>query len=353
MGRNLDDAVAVARGLLEALRDVVAGYDWRARLARGDARAHIAAVMGTVEYLRRPDGEGPRKAGGVAVGAGDDDGETRAARFRRLAGALARAWAICGRADALADVRREAQFYEEVRVWMGKFDAEDRQARGEPIPEEVQRLLNELVAGAVVSGEVLDIYGAAGIPRPALSDLDTEFAAKAQEAEHPHLAIEALRALVLAETRSVTRHNIVRQRAFSERLLELMTRYTNAQLTSAEVIAALIEVAHEVAAEGNRGARFAPPLSEDELAFYDAVASNAAAVEIQGEGVLADIARALVGIMRRDVRTDWTVREDVKAKLRASVKRLLVAYDYPPDQQPEAIRLVMEQMESMALRLVA
>jgi len=199
---------------------------------------------------------------------------------------------------------------------MGKFDAEDRQARGEPIPEEVQRLLNELVAGAVVSSEVLDIYGAAGIPRPALSDLDTEFAAKAQEAEHPHLAIEALRALVLAETRSVTRHNIVRQRAFSERLLELMTRYTNAQLTSAEVIAALIEVAHEVAAEGNRGARFTPPLSEDELAFYDAVASNASAVEVQGEGVLADIARALVGIMRRDVRTDW-VTGQVFGPLRA------------------------------------
>ncbi len=186
----------------------------------------------------------------------------------------------------------------------------------------------------MVSGEVLDIYGAAGIPRPALSDLDAEFALMAQEAEHPHLAIEALRALVLAETRSATRHNIVRQRAFSERLLELMTRYTNAQLTSAEVIAALIEVAHEVAAEGNRGARFTPPLSEDELAFYDAVASNASAVEVQGEGVLADIARALVGIMRRDVRTDWTVREDVKAKLRASVKRLLVAYDYRPTSSP-------------------
>lgn len=344
VGRNVEDAVAVTHNLLDALRKVVAGYDWRARLARGDRRAYIAAVMGTVDHLRRPGGQ---QAPAL------DDGEPRAAQFRRLAGALARAWAICGRTDALTDAREEARFYEEVRVWMGKFDAEDRHARGEPIPEEVQRLLTELVAGAVVSGEVLDIYSAAGIPRPALSDLDADYAAKVRAAEHPHLAIEALRAQILAEARTATRHNALRQRAFSERLVELMTRYTNAQLTSAEVIAALVEMAHEVAAEANRGARFDPPLSQDELAFYDAVATNASALEVQGEGVLAQIARELVAIMRRDVRTDWTVRDDVKAKLRASVKRLLVRYDYPPDKQPEAIRLVMEQMESIALRLVA
>ena len=114
---------------------------------------------------------------------------------------------MCGRSDVLADLRREAQFSEEVRVWMGKFDAEDRQARGRPIPEDVQRLLNLLVAGPVVSSEVLDIHGAAGVPRPAVSELDVDYPRLAQLAEHPHLAVEALRALVLSETRAVTRHN--------------------------------------------------------------------------------------------------------------------------------------------------
>jgi len=221
------------------------------------------------------------------------------------------------------------------------------------VPDDVQRLLNQLVAGAVVSSEVLDIYGAAGMPRPALSNLNAEFLAQTQAAENPHLAIEALRKLIMEETRAVTRNNLVRQRAFSDRLLELMTRYTNLQLTSAEVIAALIDVAREVAREADRGSRFTPPLNTDELAFYDAVASNESAVAVQGEDVLAKIARDLVGIMRRDIRTDWTVRDDVKAKLRSSIKRLLVKYDYPPDKQPEAIKLVMEQMESMAPRMAA
>jgi len=93
-----------------------------------------------------------------------------------------------------------------------------------------------------------------------------------------------------------------------------------------------------------------PVLSSDELAFYDAVATNESAIAIQGEDVLAEIARELVAVMRRDVRTDWTVRDDVRAKLRASIKRLLVKYKYPPDKQPEAIKLVMDQMQAMAPR---
>lgn len=109
-----------------------------------------------------------------------------------------------------------------------------------------------------------------------------------------------------------------------------------------------IEVAKEVAAEADRGSKFTPPLSSDELAFYDAVAENESAVELQGEGKLAEIARDLVGVMRRDATTDWAVREDVKAKLRSRIKRLLTIHGYPPDRQPEAIKLVIEQMEAIA-----
>lgn len=154
----------------------------------------------------------------------------------------------------------------------------------------------------------------------------TSFQVKAQAASNPHLAIEALRALLMEEAEKATRHNLVRQRAFSERITEVMRKYTNQQLTSAEVIAELIEMAEEVAAEGNRGQHFTPPLSTDELAFDDAVSTNDSAVELQGEDVLAQIARDLISIMQRDVKTDWTVRDDVRAKLRSSIKRLLVKF---------------------------
>ena len=186
---------------------------------------------------------------------------------------------------------------------MAKCDADDRQSRGEPIPEEIQRLLGQLIAESIVSGEVLDIYDAARMPKPTLSDLTPDFVAKTQQATNPHLAIEALSKLLNEESTKATRNNVVRQRAFSERRTELMNKYTNQQLTSAEVIAELIDMAKEVAAEKSRGARFSPPLNPDELTFYDAVAQNESAVAEQGEDVLAKIARELVTVMRRDVRT--------------------------------------------------
>jgi type I restriction enzyme, R subunit len=195
-----------------------------------------------------------------------------------------------------------------------------------------------------------DFAAAAGLPKPSLADLGPEFARSAENTQNPHLAIEALRAMLLAESARTSRHNLVRQRAFSERLTELMNKYTNQQLTAAEVIAALIAMARDVAAERDRGQSFDPPLNEDELAFYDAVSENESARDVMGNDVLANIARELLGIVQRDSKTDWTVRDDVRAKLRASIKRLLVLHRYPPDKQPEAIRLVIEQMESMAPR---
>lgn len=341
VGKNIDEAVGLTVSLVENLRSLLAGHDWKSVLLKGGPKSFLNAVTGAVSYLRNPATPGNQPGEGE---------ESLATKYRRFSGQLSRAWALCSGSETLAELRPEIQVYEEIRVWMAKYDAADRQASGEPVPEEIQRLLGNLIASATSSGEVLDIYDAAGMPKPSLDDLTPEFIAKTQKARNPQLAIEALRKLIADESASSTRNNVIRQRAFSERITELMKKYTNQQLTSAEVIAELVELAREVAAEGKRGEQFIPPLNSDELAFYDAVAQNESAVEVQGEGVLADIARELVAVMRRDVRTDWTVRDDVRAKLRSSIKRLLVRFGYPPDKQPEAIKLVMEQMESMAPR---
>ncbi|HET8616382.1 MAG TPA: type I restriction endonuclease subunit R [Actinomycetales bacterium] len=340
VGRDISEAIALTETLVEQLRGLLAGYDWKPQLSHGP-HGWLNAATGATAYLRSPATPGND---------GPEGEETLAARYRRLSGQLARAWALSSGSQNLAHLRPEVRFYEEVRVWMAKFDAEDRQKRGEPVPEDVERLLGQLIATSTTTGEIVDIYDAAGMPRPSLADLGPDFAQQVQQARNPHLAIEALRAMLVDESARATRGNVVRQRAFSDRINELMARYTNQQLTSAEVIAELVEMAREVAAEGNRGQHFSPPLNDDELAFYDAVAQNESAVELQGEGVLAQIARDLVAVMRRDVRTDWTVRDDVRAKRRTSIKRLLVKHGYPPDKQPAAIKLVMEQMEAMAPR---
>lgn len=343
VGKNIDEAVGMTITVIDTLRELLAGYDWKTVLAKGGPKAWVNAATGATAYLRNP----------ATPGNAQPAQETLAAKYRRFSGQLSRAWALCSGSSSLVELRPEVQMYEEIRIYMAKFDAADRQASGEPIPEDIQRLLGELIAGATASGEVLDIYAAAGMPRPSLNDLTPEFIAKTKAARNPQLAIEALRKLVSEESMAITRNNVVRQRAFSERITELMRKYTNQQLTAAEVIAELVEMSKEIAAEGDRGRHFSPPLSSDELAYYDAVSTNESAVDVLGEGKLAEIARQLVGVMRRDIRTDWTVRDDVRAKLRSSIKRLLVINGFPPDSQPAAIKLVMEQMESMAPRYAA
>lgn len=341
IGRDTEEAAGLALQLVEELRELLAGYDWRTAMAAGGPRAYFTAATGATNYVR--DAASPENAPAL----GD---RTRAARFRSRSSQLSRAWALASGRTTLAELHDEIGFYEEVRVLGAKFDAQARQASGEPVPEEVQRLLGLLIATATDAGGVVDIYAAAGMPRLSLEQLTPEVIAKTQSAPNPQLAIEALRALLTQESAAVTRNNAVRQRAFSQRITELMNKYTNQQLSSAEVIAAMVELAAEVLAEAKRGEQFSPALTFDELAFYDAVVQNESAVDAQGVGVLADIARELVQVMRRDVRTDWTVRDDVRAKLRSSIKRLLVKHGYPPDQQPAAIKLVMEQMEAMAPR---
>lgn len=348
LGRHIGDAVVLTKELLDSLDELLAGYDWRKdyrdRKSTGDTTAYAIVVRKAVEHLRSPStpGNEPRAEG--------DDSETLGTAYRRLSSQLSRAWALCGTSTGVADLRPVAQFYEEVRVWMAKLDAAERESRGEPIPEDIQRLLGALIADSTETGEVLDIYEAAGMPKPSLMDLSPDFLRQTQDATNPHLAIEALRDLIAKESVKATGSNSIRQQAFSDRIADLMRKYTNQQLTSAEVIAELIALARDVVAEAGRGARFDPPLDSDQLAYFDAVTTNESAVDVMGEGVLADIARELVAIMRRDIRTDWTVREDVRAKLRTSIKRLLIKHGYPPDEQPAAIKLVLEQMESMAPR---
>ena len=332
--------MARVRDLLDTIGNVIlAGYDWRAMKAARSPRAYLNAVAGTVNYLRDPATPGNQVAEGEPT-LGD--------RFRVAASTLARFYALCSSHKEMRDRRDEIAFFEEIRVWMAKADADDRRARGLPIPADVEMYLRQLTAGAVEAGNVTDLYEAAGIPRPDLSHLDEAFIERMQQTRNPHLAIEALRRLVEQEMRKVTRHNIVRQQSFSDRLVALMTRYTNQNLSAAQVIAELVAMAREVSADANRGQQFSPALTSDELAFYDAVAQNESAVTEMGPGVLADIARDLVKSLRRDVTTDWVSRDDVRAKLRSTIKRLLARYGYPPDAQPGATELVLRQMETFA-----
>jgi type I site-specific deoxyribonuclease, hsdR family len=339
VGENIEEALELTRVFLAKLETLVGGA-WRTTMKEQGARKAILDVVASLRSPQTPNNYDPEKP----------DARPLAMEFKVNAGKLARAWALASGSDDAEELREDVRFYSEVKVWLTKLEAGDRVAKGEPVAETVKNILGKLVIDSTESTGVIDVYREAGIDIPNLQDLDAGLIKKETDESKIALLIDGLRRSLQQEAREATGNNEIRSKQFSERIAELMNRYTNQQLTSAQIIAELIELSKEVVAEHDRGSQFEPALSNDELAFYDVVSLNESAVNVMGTDVLADIARDLVATMRRDVRTDWTARDDVKAKLRRTIKRLLRKYGYPPDQTKEAISEVYNQMERFAPR---
>ena len=269
----------------------------------------------------------------------------RKARYLDQVLALVKAFALSGTRDEAMTIRDDVKLFADVRSAIVKVDHEGAGPR-EPGSAEVDTAIAQLVSEAVVSEGVIDIYAAAGIDKPDLSILSDEFLDALVKAERPNLQLELLRRLLSDEIRTQRRTNLVQARRFSELLDEAINRYTNRALSTAEIIAALVDLAKELRESKARAGQLG--LADDELAFYDAVCQNDAAVLELGDDTLKAIAQALVQAVRESATIDWNLKESVQAGLRAKVKRLLARYDYPPDKEERAIELVLEQAQLLA-----
>jgi type I restriction enzyme, R subunit len=269
----------------------------------------------------------------------------RKARYLDQTLALTKAFALCGTRDEALTIRDDVKLFADVRAAIAKLDREGAGPR-DPGSAEIDTAIAQLVSEAVVSEGVIDVYAAAGIENPELSILSDEFLEGLVQGDRPNLQLELLRRLLNDEIRSQRRTNLVQARRFSELLDEAINRYTNRALSTAEIIAALVELAKEMREAKSRAGELG--LDDSELAFYDAVCQNDAAILELGDDTLKAIAQALVKAVRESATIDWNLKESVRAGLRAKVKRLLARYDYPPDKEERAIELVLEQAELLA-----
>jgi len=194
---------------------------------------------------------------------------------------------------------------------------------------------------------VVDIFASAGIRKPDISILSDEFLEEVRHMPQRNLALEVLKKLLNDEIRIRSVRNLVQARSFSEMLEQTIRKYQNRTIEAAQVITELIELAKEMRAAHRRGERL--NLSEEELAFYDALETNDSAVKLLGDETLRTIARELVETVKKNVTIDWTVKESVRAKIRTVVKRILRKYGYPPDKQEKATRTVLAQAELLSL----
>jgi len=267
-----------------------------------------------------------------------EDGKNR---LLRAVTELSQAFALAVPHHEALRIRDDVGFFQAVRAVLAKSAPGDRRT-----DEELDHAIRQIISKAMASDEVLDIFAAAGLKKPDISILSDEFLAEIRGMPQRNLAVELLEKLLKGEIKTRSRCNIVQARSFAELLEQSLRRYQNRAIETAKVIEELIQLAKDMRQAAQRGEALG--LTDDEVAFYDALETNDSAVKVLGDDALRTIARDLVATVRANVTIDWTVRDNIRAQLRVLVKRILRKYGYPPDKQEKATQTVLEQAEVLS-----
>ncbi|MEF9386925.1 type I restriction endonuclease subunit R [Ralstonia solanacearum species complex bacterium KE056] len=267
------------------------------------------------------------------------DGKTR---FLDTMVAVAKAFSLCGTLDEAGALRKEIAFLSAIKAAIIKFTTVDKKRSD----AEKNSALKQILDNAIISDGVTDVFALAGLDKPNIGLLSDAFLEDVRQMESRNLAVELLEKLLRDEIKARARNNVVQEKKYGDRLLETLRKYHNRAIETAQVIEELIQMAKEFQATLEREA--ALDLGQDEIAFYDALANNESAVRELGDEVLKKIAIEITEKLRASTTVDWQVRESVRAKLRILVRRCLQKWKYPPDQQPNAVELVLKQAEELS-----
>jgi type I restriction enzyme, R subunit len=315
-----EQAVAVALREYEICRDMFHGFDY-SKWKQGKGEEQLSLLNWAQEHILQQ--------------------ENGKQRYTQTVTKLSQAFALAVPNDKALAIRDDVGFFQAVRARIIKSSPEH-----ELQAEDIEHAIRQIISRAVASDEVIDIFKAAGLKKPDISILSDEFLADVQNMPQKNVAIELLRKLLNDAIKLRSRKNVVLSRSFAEMLERTIHSYQNRAIEVAQVIAELIELAKDMREANKRGDIL--NLTEDELAFYDALEVNDSAVKVLGDDTLKDIARELVKSVRENATIDWTMKENVRAKLRVMVRRILRKYGYPPDKQEKATVTVLEQAEVIA-----
>ena len=267
-------------------------------------------------------------------------------RWLQLVTSLSRAFALCAASDEATAIRDDVSFFQALQAALLKQISSTSKT-----PEQIDAAIRQLVSKAITTdGQVIDVFTAAGLPKPDISILSDQFLAEVRGLKHKNVAAELLEKLLKDELRVRSKRNLVQGQVFSEKLKKALNAYHNRAITTAEVIEELIKLAKDLDAATKRGESLG--LNDDEIAFYDALAANDSAVQAMGDDKLKLIAAELITQVKKSVTIDWTLRESARARIRVMVKRILNKYGYPPDLQEQAVQTVLAQAELLCAEWV-
>lgn len=333
-GIDESQAISVMLEKYEVVRDMFHGFDYVTAL-RGTAQQRMVMMANAIEWIL------DSQQNWAARETKPDKKKEAHRRYNDAVLVLSKAFSLAGASDEAKSIREEVGFFQAIRAALVKSTP------GASVTERERELaVEQLVSRAVISTEIVDILAATGLKTPDISILSEDFLAELQQMERKNLAIEALRKLLNDGIKSRSKSNVVQTKEFSQRLEESIARYHANALTTAEVLQELIQLAKDIRAARERGDE--DGLSEDEIAFYDALALNDSAVEVLGDAKLKLIAHEVLESLKANVGVDWQHRASARANLRRLVRRILKRYGYPPDLEDEAVKTVLMQAEALA-----
>ncbi|PUE40265.1 type I restriction endonuclease subunit R [Limnohabitans sp. Bal53] len=315
------EALAVMLEKLDVLQSMLHGFDYSDFLTGGHR-----VLAGAANHV---------------LGIKSDKERDGKKRFADHALAMSHAFSLCCTLPEAKAHRDEVAFMQAVKVILTKRDASAQRKSN----EERDLAIRQIINSAVVSGEVVDIFQSVGLDKPNIGLLDEAFLAQVQNLPEKNLAVELLERLLQGEIKSRFASNVVQDRKFSDMLADVILRYQNRSIETAQVMEELIAMAKKFREAANRGEQLG--LHDDEVKFYDALANNESAVRLLQDEILKKIAQELTTSLRANLKTDWSERESVRAQLRLMVKRILRKYKYPPDLEDAAVQLVLEQAQSL------
>ena len=318
-GIPVDVALAVLQEKFEVVQALLHGFDYSGYFTTS-ATARVQALAGGANHVCAvPDGK---------------------KRYLDAVAALNKAVGIAIHLEGARHLRDDVGYFQALNAQLRKYTGGDGEEQSD---EELNAAVQQIVSEAVSSEGVVDIFGAAGLRKPDISILSDEFLDTVKTSPYRNLQLEVLRRLLSNEVRALSRQNRIQARKFSEMLERTILAYQNRTLEAAEVILELIDMAKQMRDAPQRGQNLG--LTDDEMAFYDALVAHGGVKEVMTDKVLADIAHDLVAAIRESVTIDWTQKESVRAAMRTKVKRLLRKHGYPPDKRDEAVVTVIEQAE--------
>ncbi|MGQ9603484.1 MAG: type I restriction endonuclease subunit R [bacterium] len=313
------EAVSIMLEKYEICTNLFHGFDWSSwKTGRPEERVSLLAAA--QEHILA-----------------QEDGKERLIREVRD---LSKAFALSVPHEAALRISDDVAFLQSVRVALVK------RAPGEARPEEeLDHAIRQIVSRAIVPEGVVDLFQAAGLKKPDISILSDEFLAEVRGMEHKNLAVDLLRKLLNGEIRTRRRKNIIQARSFAEMLEQTLSRYQKRALEAAQAIERLIQLAMDMREADRRAQEFG--LTDEELAIYDALEAAGGTARELGEQRMKTIAREISEEMSQNVTVDWVARENVRAGLKVTVKRILRKHGYPQDKIDEASQLILEQAEAV------